>query len=225
MNNRILAWDGCQNVRDLGGMMTNNGHSTRWRSIVRSDTPSRLSTAGWSALYDYGIRTIITLFTHGMKEDELNFTPPYADLTTMRVAIEDVTDQEFAQKWASTDLWCTPLYYPDALQRWPERHAAAISAIAQAGPGGVLYHCVGGYDRTGIITLLLLTLVGVPMDEIIADYELNLDPERTKVLEREQTSASAAIRSALAGLEIESYLRAGGASQADFAAVRQRLLG
>ena len=59
------------------------------------------------------------------------------------------------------DLWCTPLYYRDALKRWPERHAAAISAIARAQPGGVLIHCKRGVDRTGIMTLLLLAAVGV----------------------------------------------------------------
>ena len=75
MKKRVLAWDGCNNVRDLGGLSTGDGHKTRWRAIVRSDTPARLSEAGWSALYAYGIRTIITLRTHGMTEDELNFTP------------------------------------------------------------------------------------------------------------------------------------------------------
>ncbi|MCK7522506.1 MAG: hypothetical protein MZV64_34915 [Ignavibacteriales bacterium] len=46
---------------------------------------------------------------------------------------------EFRNKWASSELWCTPLYYHDALRRWPERHAAVISAIAQAQPGRRTY--------------------------------------------------------------------------------------
>lgn len=224
MNERVLVWDGCTNVRDLGGLSSCDGRMTRWGAIVRSDTPARLTAAGWSALYEYGIRTIISLRTYGMVEDKLNITTPYSDLVTVQVEIEDVTDKEFVKRWASTELWSTPLYYKDALQRWPERHAAAISAIARARPGGVLFHCVRGHDRTGIIALLLLTLAGVATDEIIADYELSHDPERDEILTREQSSVREALLGALEGLNIDSYLRRGGVSQADLAAVRNRFL-
>jgi protein-tyrosine phosphatase len=225
MNERILAWDGCNNVRELGGLSTSDGRVTRRGAIVRSDTPARLTAAGWSALYEYGIRTIISLRTVGMVEDELNFTPPYPDLVTIQAAIEDITDREFLQQWAVTELWGTPLYYKDALRRWPERHAAVISAIAQARPGGVLFHCIRGHDRTGIITLLLLALVGVAPDEIIADYELSPDPERDEILVREHSSVREAVLGALEGLDLDSYLCLGGASQDDLVSIRKRLLG
>ena len=226
MKDRILLWDGCNNVRDLGGLRTGDGRMTLWRAIVRSDTPARLTEAGWSELYAHGIRTIITLRTHGMTEDELDFTSPYPDIATVQAAIEDITDKEFLQKWAATNLWGTPLYYKDALQRWPERHAAVISAVAQAQPGGVLFHCIRGHDRTGIIALLLLALAGVTPDDIIADYELSPDPDRDELLAREHSTVRDAILGALAELDqIDSYLRLGGASQDDLAAVRRRLLG
>jgi protein-tyrosine phosphatase len=225
MKARILVWDGCTNVRDLGGLPTGDGRKTLWRAIVRSDSPARLSEAGWSALYEYGIRTIITLRTNGMAEDELNIKPLYPDLETVQVAIEDITDPEFVQKWVDSDLWCTPLYYQDALRRWPERHAAVISSIAHARPGGVLFHCIRGNDRTGIIALLLLALVGVAPDDIIADYELSPNPERDELLAREHGSVRDAMLSALAGLDIDSYLGMGGASRDDLAAVRKRLVG
>jgi protein-tyrosine phosphatase len=160
-----------------------------------------------------------------MVENELNVTSPFPDLVTVQVEIEDVTDMEFVQQWASTDLWCTPLYYQDALRCWPERHAAAISAIALAQPGGVLFHCIRGHDRTGMIALILLALVGVAPDEIIADYELSPDPERDEILMREHTSVREVLLNALEGLDMDSYLRMGGASQDDLAAVRRRLLG
>ncbi len=225
MNERVLTWDGCTNVRDLGGLRTYDGRMTCLGAVVRSDTPARLTAAGWSALYAYGIRTIISLRTDGMTEDELNVTPHYPDIATVQVAIEDITDAEFAQQWANTNLWGTPLYYKDALRRWPERHAAVISAIARARPGGVLFHCIRGHDRTGIIALLLLALVGVIPDEIIADYELSPDPFRDELLAREHSSVREAMLSSLEGLDLDSYLLMGGVSQDDLAAVRKRLLG
>jgi hypothetical protein len=63
MQNRVLDWQGCKNVRDLGGLRTCSGSLTRFGGIVRADTPSRLTAAGWAALYGYGIRTIVTLPT------------------------------------------------------------------------------------------------------------------------------------------------------------------
>jgi len=225
MINRVLVWDGCNNVRDLGGLRTGDGGMTRWGAVIRSDTPARLTAAGWAALYAYGVRTTIALRTYGMVENELDVTPPYPDLAALQIAIEDITDKEFVQNWVNTNFWGTPLYYKDALQRWPERHAAVISAIARAQPGGVLFHCIRGHDRTGIIALLLLALAGVSPDDIIADYELSPDPERDEFLARHHSSVREAILSTLAGLNIDSYLSTGGVSQDDLAAVRKRLLG
>ena len=225
MEKRILNWNGCLNVRDLGGLKTGEGRLTRLGEIVRSDTPSRLTAQGWAALYDYGIRTIVSLRTHGMNEPELDVSAPYPDIAIVQVEIEDVTNREFVEKWASTDFWSTPLYYPDALQLWPERHAAAVSAIGQAKPGGVLFHCVRGHDRTGIITLLLLSLAGVAPEEILADYALSLDPARETLLASRQTTTRQVLLGTLAHLDAESYLLSGGASQDDLSAVRARLLG
>ncbi|MBN1483153.1 MAG: tyrosine-protein phosphatase [Chloroflexia bacterium] len=225
MKKRVLAWDGCRNVRDLGGLRTLDGRTTRWGAVVRGDTPGRLTAAGWSALYAYGIRTIISLRTHGQVEEAFDFAPPFADIVKIPVEIEDLTDREFVQRWVATDLWSTPLYYRDALRRWPARHAAAISAIARAQPGGVLFHCIRGHDRTGIIALLVLALVGVTPDDIIADYVLSPDPERDELLAREGSSIREVLLGALEGLDLEDYVVRGGASQDDLAALCRRLLG
>ena len=225
MNHRVLVWEGCNNVRDLGGLSTAVGRSTRCGAIVRSDTPARLTPTGWSALYAYGIRTIISLRTVGMVENELDVTSPYPDLTKLQIAIEDITDEEFVQQWVSTGLWSTPVYYQDALRRWPERHAAVISAIARARPGGVLFHCIRGHDRTGIIALVLLALVGVTVDEITADYALSPDPDRDEYLAHQNSSVREVLLMALDGLNIDDYLLRGGCSQEDLDAIRKRLLG
>jgi protein tyrosine/serine phosphatase len=223
MTERRLNWDGCTNVRDLGGLPTTDGQMTRWGAVVRSDHPARLTSAGWAALVDYGIRTVITLATDGYPEDETDTAPRPTDLVTIRCAIEDFTDEEFVERWVLTELCCTPLYYHDALQRWPVRHAAAIEAVARARPGGVLIHCHRGNDRTGIISLLLLALAGVAPETILADYELSPDSERDALLARAHTTTRETILSTLAQLDVASYLRAGGLSQADLTAARARL--
>jgi len=223
--NRILTWDGCTNVRDLGGFNASNGYKTRWGAIVRSDHPAKLTADGWSALYAHGIRTIISLRTHGLDEnDYLDTVPQSPDITTIETAIEDFTDTEFIKKWVDTNLWCTPLYYHDALTRWRERHVTAIRAIAQAQPGGILFHCKRGYDRTGIIALLVLALAGVSPEDIAADYELSVDPVREELLAGQHTTTRETILATLASLDVEDYLRSGGLSQTELDTISARFL-
>lgn len=223
--NRILNWQGCNNVRDLGGMDASNSHKTRWGAVVRGDHPARLTAEGWDSLYKHGIRTIVSLRTHGFDEkDHPIVTPPYSDINVVSVEIEDVTNKEFVEKWATSDLWGTPLYYTDALNLWAHRHAAALQAIAQAQPGGVFFHCIRGHDRTGIIAFLTLALVGVSMKNITADYELSADSVRDKLLAERNTNVYEVLQKTLEGINVEKYLLEGGMTQTDIATLRARLL-
>ncbi|KAA3664004.1 MAG: hypothetical protein DWQ04_07860 [Chloroflexi bacterium] len=86
IGNRQLKWDGCHNVRDLGGLHDADGRKTRWRTLVRSDDPSKLTKAGWDALYTHGIRAIISLRTDGKVENELDLTACPPDRVAISVA-------------------------------------------------------------------------------------------------------------------------------------------
>src|ERR687887_569077 len=72
MATRELVWDGCLNVRDLGGHRTSDSRETRFSAVVRADSVRRLTDEGWEALLDYGIRTIVDLRFH----EELEADPP-----------------------------------------------------------------------------------------------------------------------------------------------------
>lgn len=58
---RTLVWDGCLNVRDLGGLPTTTGARTTRRAITRADNLDRLTAEGWDALLDHGVRTVVDL--------------------------------------------------------------------------------------------------------------------------------------------------------------------
>lgn len=47
--------------------------------------------------------------------------------------------------------------------------------LMDADGGTVLWHCVGGKDRTGMLSLLLLSVLGVDRETIISDYLLSND--------------------------------------------------
>jgi hypothetical protein len=58
---RVLVWDGCVNVRDLGGLPLEDGGETRFRVVVRADSIRGLTNKGWAALREYGFGTVIDL--------------------------------------------------------------------------------------------------------------------------------------------------------------------
>jgi protein tyrosine/serine phosphatase len=234
VDSRHLDWDGCLNARDLGGLRTVDGRVTRRGAVVRSDNPAYLTADGWTALHAYGVRTIVALRTLGADDEEpdARLRPP--DVALVHVAVEELGDAEFAREWAESGLWCTPLYYRDALHRWPDRCAAAVAAVANAQPGGVVVSCGRGCDRTGLVTMLLLALVGVAADDIAADWALSVerlrprDPDYeqtlTDLLAREHATLGSVFRDTLAAMDVETYLRDAGLTATELHALRARLL-
>ena len=217
---RQLDWEGGANVRDLGGLPTVDGRETSWDAVVRGDAPDSLTPAAWDALLAHGIRTIVDLRND---DERIPEAVRPAEIATVHVALDGIEDTEFWSEWGSGPQFGTPLYYRPHLERFPERNARAIAAVAQAEPGGVLIHCVGGKDRAGQIAMLLLALLGVTPEEIAADYRLSGD-DQAEFLASRGTSSTEVILSTLAGLDVEAYLLASGVGPEDLAALRDRML-
>jgi protein-tyrosine phosphatase len=234
---RHLDWEGCFNARDLGGLPTADGRRTRPGRVVRADALSGLRAAGWAALEAHGIRTVVDL----RNDDEIgaDAAPRPPSLRTVRVALDGAEDREFWALWGSGPQFGTPLYYGPHLDRFPERSAAAVAAIARAAPGGVAFHCGAGRDRSGLVAMLVLSLVGVEAATIAADYALSAQrlEARSAALGEERQgpvieaflagrgeSACGLIVALLGELDVERCLLDGGLEPADLAALRARLL-
>lgn len=152
--------------RDLGGLPTAAGRTTRPGAVVRGPAPDALAPEGWAALHRAGLRSRVDLRSPW----ELPPTPA-GDLAVVAAPWEEglLDDPTFAGWAASGELSCA-LYYRPFLARWPERATAVLRAVAGAPKGGVLVHCQRGRDRTGLLTLLLLALAGVPDEVIVAQH-------------------------------------------------------
>jgi protein-tyrosine phosphatase len=232
---RHLNWDGCFNVRDLGGFRTRDGGRTRWGAVVRSDTPDRLSDAGWRALRLHGVRTIVDL--RDDREREQMTESQGVELASVHVPVLDLDDADFWERWRGVH---DPAgFYLAVLERWPQGFAAACRAVAEAPPGGVLVHCQVGRDRTGLLAALLLSLVGVPADDVADDYALSGDrlrplydrwlqaagDESTRErLARENACDRTAILAVLERLDVDAYVRRGGFAERHAATLQARLV-
>jgi protein tyrosine/serine phosphatase len=131
------------------------------------------------------------------------------------------------------------------LERFRSNVAAAVRAVAEAPEGGVVIHCVGGKDRTGLLSAFLLHLAGVDDEKIAADYALSeerLRPrheewfeaaaseEELERLRRIARTPAASMSGVFAELErryggVEPYLRGAGVTEEELELVRARLRG
>jgi len=201
--------------RDLGGIRTSDGRKLRRGALVRARSLDHLGEAGWSALRAHGVRTLIDL----RNEDERSSAPSPSGITCLHLPLDGYEDREFWDQWSADWRFGTPVYYGPHLARFPDRSIAVIEAIARARRGGVLFHCMGGRDRTGMIAMLVLALVGVAPEDITADYELSAGahPDSAAVaagLSRAGTSARAELLRALDALDVDAFTDVRGALRA-----------
>ncbi len=171
-----LAWDGCRNVRDVGGLMTASGRPIRRGTVVRGDTVGTLTPSGVAALTEHGVRTIIDL--RGPADMEATY-PSVPPLTCYRYPLMDAEDFQFVDALPATEtlgaLYC----------RLADRHgtvlAAIVRLIATAPHGGVLIHCRIGKDRTGVAIATVLDLLGVDRASIVRDYAASAEGLRDQI--------------------------------------------
>lgn len=248
---RDLVWDGCLNVRELGGLPTRDGGETRSGSVVRADSVRQLSDEGWQALVDHGIRTVVDLRGDDERADD---PPAELPVEVVHVPFFETSEAEWREIAAERDAaaaaapdvaGATRDVYLIFLERFRGNVAAAVRAVANAPEGGVVVHCVGGKDRTGLLSAFLLHLAGVDDDEIAADYALSeerLRPrheawfetaesgEELERLRRIAQTPAASMTGVFAELErryggIEAYLRSAGVGDDELRLVRARLRG
>jgi protein-tyrosine phosphatase len=178
-SSRILDWEGCYNVRDLGGLATADGHRVRWGALVRSDLPTRLTDTGRQTLLAHGIRTVIDLRFESEVSRDWDLYPFQDDLGQATVGYANVPFNHGRDPDLDEQVHAA---YRSATSRMElNRHdidwnqvgiATAVAAIADAPPGGVLVHCHAGKDRTGAVVALVLSMLGVADEDIADDYAL-----------------------------------------------------
>jgi protein tyrosine/serine phosphatase len=244
---RDLVWDGLLNVRDLGGHPTEDGGETRFGSIVRADSVRQLSDEGWKELVDYGVKTVVDL----RADEELEADPPaelpvdvlHVPFIEQNAWPEIESELEAAVKAAPDVATATRDVYLIFLEHFNRNVAAAVRAVANASEGGVVIHCAGGKDRTGLLTAFLLHIAGVGTNEIAQDYALSeerlrtrheewlakaqSEEERERVKRMSQTPADS-MKGVFEELErrygsVEEFLRRAGLTDDELARARARL--
>jgi protein-tyrosine phosphatase len=179
---RWIKLDGAVNVRDLGGLATDDGRITLDGRLLRSDNLQDLTPADIKLLVDdIGLTTVIDLRSpaeveaegpgpltrvESVRHDHLSVLPEAGTATDVAGAALASRKDEARSRYAD-DLRVG--YYLGYLEDRGDRVVAALRSIEQA-PGAALVHCAAGKDRTGVVVALALKAVGVRDDAIVADY-------------------------------------------------------
>ena len=184
-DSRWLDVPGAYNVRDLGGYLTTDGKTTRWRAFLRADSLHNLSESTKSALIEYGVRTVIDLRRTNETVDTPNALADMDDTQYFHLnMIGDTNPPGYIAP--PPDEWTTPELTSDIYRVLLDQRQEVISetlvALANSKGHTAIYHCAAGTDRTGIISALLLGLAGVQADTIVDDYALSAHGLRRWIL-------------------------------------------
>lgn len=160
----VLALEGTYNFRSTAGYPAAAGR-LRENALFRSDALHRLSEDDQRVFSAQGISRVIDL----RDPEELRHSPnaiPAGPTETVHHPIFG----SGAGLPAITGSFSIDSVYRYMIEHRADRVAGAVRLIADAPEGGVLVHCTAGKDRTGVVVASALTAVGVPRDQVIADY-------------------------------------------------------
>ena len=176
INTRRLHLEKAYNVRDLGGYPLCGNTVTKWGVFYRSADLAEINKNDMDLLYDYGIKTIINLKaldeTRNPIENDKRFNHIQVPLIdNFPKMFEIIKDYEGS-------------FYLTMIKAFAPCIKEIFNTIAKhVDSGGILFHCLSGKDRTGIIAMLLLLLAKASDLDIIADYIVSavyMRPDATK---------------------------------------------
>lgn len=165
---RRLALTGSFNFRDLGGYETADGRQVRWRRLFRSDalhglTPEdivQLDEIGLTVVFD--LRSSMEIERDGLGSLYDGVVPHHHVPFTANVG--SAASRDFGLSLSEL--------YQRMLKDAQPCISTMFSALADEQTCPAVFHCAAGKDRTGIISGLVLSALGVPDEDIIADYAL-----------------------------------------------------
>jgi protein-tyrosine phosphatase len=161
------------NLRDLGGLPTDNGRTTKSGVVYRGDAPRTGDRAPeelspWPPVAVVDLRDTVE---HGAQPH------PLSEVSAVhRVPLLEDIREEIDESDGLSSLYLSML--DGAAKKLVE-----VFRIVLRADGPVLIHCAAGKDRTGVVSALLLGAVGVRPDSIIADYT-HTDRNMFRVLQR-----------------------------------------
>jgi protein-tyrosine phosphatase len=173
------------NLRDLGGYKTRDGMTVRYGIAYRSNQLNPVSPTDMTKISALGLKTDFDLRTAPEREERPDEIPPgVRDIWLNVLADAKGNSAAEVQTLIANPLEANKVLgggkaealfiegykefatLPSAKQAYRE----LFTALGDPDGGPSLFHCTTGKDRTGWAAAALLTLLGVPEQQVYADY-------------------------------------------------------
>ena len=168
-----IRLEGAPNFRDLGGYTTHNGHRVRKGIAFRSSNLAKLTDGDLAAIRKLVPRAILdmrnpfelskypTRWPEELDTDRISLSidpvAPAGKPDYKQVLLDDPTPEG-----AIRAIGATYIALPDACGPALKR----VADLIVFGKTPVVFHCSNGRDRTGLIAMAILDLLGVSHDDI-----------------------------------------------------------
>lgn len=168
---RHIAFDRLYNFRDAGGYRTGDGRTVRCGRLYRSDSLGKLSGQDRELFRALAVRTVLDL-RHPHEVEARGRIPDGDGIGYHNISVEHRPyDQAALGPDVEPGRFLADRYAELTLDGAAEIRQA-LDLLAAEGSAPVVIHCAAGKDRTGVLTALVLALLGVADDDIVADYAL-----------------------------------------------------
>jgi protein-tyrosine phosphatase len=166
-----MEFDGCFNFRDLGGYRTRDGRQVRARRLFRADGPHALTDRDLMELRSLDLAAVIDLRTDGERERGSYPDASNRAMTYVLPMADVLPDVDELPTWTDPKI-VTARYY-EMLDAGHEAICETLAILTDPDAFPAMMHCTAGKDRTGILSAIVLGILGVPDESIIDDYALS----------------------------------------------------
>jgi len=160
---RALPLMQASNFRDVGGYPAAGGKHVRWGLIYRSGGQPLLTDADVAQVGTLGLAHQVDLRSseeRALAPSRITGVPYEAIGYSMAALVASGAASNGEAVYRKMPLMLAP-------------HLKLVFRDLLARDGAIAYNCSAGQDRTGFVTAMILTALGVPRETILADYHLS----------------------------------------------------
>ncbi|WP_414151310.1 tyrosine-protein phosphatase [Acetobacterium carbinolicum] len=173
LGKRLIQLENSINIRDIGGYTGMDGRKIKWRKVIRSEELAHLSDKDVSYFAALRLKHVFDFRNKSKAERQVDRLPKTAEYHLLPIFSGDdmgLDHKDFTQP-GMVDAFMRRIYKLQTEDR-AQRFAEVLKYLTEPSESPILYHCTNGKDRTGFMTYLILSILGVKEDVILSDYTL-----------------------------------------------------
>ncbi len=164
---------GVTNFRDIGGYPNDNDKSIRWGKVYRSGNLSKVTKDGVERLKNLKIHTIVDLRS---EEERLSDPDDYHFAKVISLPMKNPISREMEAKLHDGKCLRNDaiIYMQDLFSSYATGYdrefADLFKYLSKAESYPVLINCSNGNERSGYVTALLMSVLGIEEEAVYEDY-------------------------------------------------------